>query len=54
MSILTIVFALLLSGSANFTTHTSSVSSGGATTASQTLNTSPGMTVDDALGGPTG
>jgi hypothetical protein len=50
MSILTIVFALLLSGSGNFTTHPSS----GPTTASQTCKTLPGMTVDDALGGPTG
>jgi hypothetical protein len=52
MSILTIVFALLLSGPANFTTHTNSVSGGAPTTASQTSKTLPGMAVDDLGGGP--
>lgn len=53
MSILTILFALLLSGSINFTAHTGSVNSSSAATASQTPNALPVMTVDDYGGGPT-
>jgi hypothetical protein len=53
MSILTIVFALLLSGSGSFATHANNVSNGGPTAASQTSRTLPGMTVDDYGGGPT-
>ena len=49
MSILAILFALLLSGSGNFTAHTSS---GGSTTAAPTSKTLPSMGVDDYGGGP--
>jgi hypothetical protein len=52
MSILTILFALLLSGSANFTAHTGGPSGSGTSTAPQTFKTLPGMTVDDTSGGP--
>jgi len=52
MSILTIVFALLLSGSGNFTSHGNSASVGSPATASQTSKILPGMTVDDYGGGP--
>ncbi len=55
MSIITILFALLLSGSGNFSTHTSGVYGSGPATAAPTSTTVPGATVDEVYGGgPTG
>ncbi len=50
MTILTLLAALLLSGSSYFTVHTNEVSSGGPTTAKPT-QAPPGMTVNEVIGG---
>jgi hypothetical protein len=56
MSIISILFALLLSGSANFSMHTNVVSGGGPVTAAPTSSTSGGTATVDSIsgGGPTG
>lgn len=51
MSIISILFALLLSGSANFTSHTDGAIGGGPVTAAPTSSISPAPTVDEVIGG---
>ena len=51
MTIISILFALLLSGAANSTAHTASISGGGPTTAAPMTSTSTTPTVDVVSGG---
>jgi hypothetical protein len=53
MSIITILVALLLSGSGNFTAHPGSVSGGGPVSAPQAATPIPGggLTTDSVVGG---
>jgi hypothetical protein len=55
MSILTLLIALLLSGSTNFTVHTNSVVGGGPTTVTQAAGTTVNPPTADEVygGGPT-
>lgn len=51
MTIISILFALLLSGAANSTAHTASISGGGPVSAAPTSPISGGATVDEVSGG---
>ena len=53
MSILTLLFALLLSGSSNPTVHTNDVSSGGPTSAAVAATINPPTVNEVSSGGPT-